>query len=80
MLKAEIVDFFLIQKINLPIQLTNIRHKDLIFVYLQKEPHKRFGKCALIFIKMELGYLKLHSGKKDSNKLINFLEKQVKEF
>jgi hypothetical protein len=70
----------LTQKINLPIQLTNIKHKDLIFAYLQKAPHKRFGKCALIFIKMELGYPKLHNGKRGLNKLINFLEKQVKEF
>jgi hypothetical protein len=80
MLKVEIVDFFLIQKINLLTQLTNIRHKDLIFAYLRKEPQKKCGKCALTYMIMVFEYLKHRNGKKNSNKLTSFSEKQDKEF
>jgi hypothetical protein len=78
--KAEIADFFLIQKTNLPIQSINIKLKDRISVYSQKEHLKKFGKCVLTYIKMVFEFQRHLNGKRNLKMQMNFLEKQVKEF
>ena len=78
--KKNNVDFLLIQLINTPSQLTNIKDKILIFVFLLKVHLKKFGIFVLMFYKMADQCQKLKFGIKDLKRLILVLEKMDKEY
>lgn len=78
--KKNNVDFLLIQPINMPSQLTNIKDKILIFVFLLKVHLKKSGIFVLMFYKMVNLCQKLKFGIKDLKRLILVLEKMDKEY
>jgi hypothetical protein len=64
----------------MPSQLTNIKDKILIFVFLLKVHLKKSGIFVLMFYKMVNQCQKLKFGIKDLKRLILVLEKMDKEY